>query len=90
MKKILLASIVLLGTYGYGQISSTTRYKGSGKVYELDKSVTDCTAAPSVYRTNDFAIYHGDKYPVYLSKRGKLFIWVVSRETGNTYRKYIK
>jgi hypothetical protein len=98
MKKLFISMLLLLGVMAVGQTKANgytytsykqERYKGAWKTYDLDKQETDSTAAKNVWRTSDVAIYHGDKYPVYLSKNGKLFIWVVSRETGNTYRKYI-
>jgi len=98
MKKLFITTMLLLGVMAMGQSKSNgytytsykqERYKGAWKTYDLDKQETDSTAAKDVYRTSDVAIYHGDKYPVYVSKRGKLFIWVQSKETGNTYRKYI-
>jgi hypothetical protein len=55
----------------------------SQKIYNLDKKRNTSEI------TNDSAIYHGKKHPVYLSVNGKLFIYVVSKK-GNTYKKYIK
>jgi hypothetical protein len=63
-------------------------YRGEWKTYDLDKHESDSTAVLNYYRTSDVAIYHGSKYPVYVSKKGKLFIWVTS-SGGNTYKKYI-
>lgn len=64
------------------------RYKGEWKTYDLDKQESDSTATKNYFRTSDTAIYHGSRYPVYVSKSGKLFIWVTS-SSGNTYKKYI-
>lgn len=55
------------------------------KVYNLDKK-KDTTS--SAVKTNDVAIYHGEKLPVYRSKNNKLFIYVVSK-SGNKYKKYL-
>lgn len=54
-------------------------------VYNLDKKKD---SASSNIKTKDVAIYQGKTLPVYKSKNGKLFIYVVSRN-GNTYKKYI-
>jgi hypothetical protein len=63
-------------------------YKGEWKTYDLDQKENDSIGYGGAHRTSDVAIYHGSKYPVYVSKKGKLFIWVTS-SSGNTYRKYI-
>jgi hypothetical protein len=55
------------------------------KVYNLDKKKD--TTSTNV-KTTDVAIYHGKTLPVYKSKRGKLFIYVVSK-SGKTYKKYL-
>lgn len=57
----------------------------SQTIYNLDKK-KDTTS--SAIKTNDVAIYHGAKLPVYKSARGKFFIYVISK-SGNTYKKYL-
>jgi hypothetical protein len=57
----------------------------SQTIYNLDKK-KDTTSFN--IKTNDVAIYHGKKLPVYKSKNNKLFIYVVSK-SGNTYKKYL-
>jgi len=54
------------------------------KVYNLDKK-KDTT---SYQQTQDIAIYKGEKLPVYISKYGKLFIFVTSKK-GKQYKKYL-
>lgn len=55
------------------------------KVYDLDKKKD--TTSTNV-KTNDVAIYHGEKLPVYRSKNNKLFIYVTSKK-GTKYKKYL-
>lgn len=102
MKKLFVICVLLLGVAGYSQgytithhdydkagkdHVTTTHYKGEWKVYDLDKQESDSTATKDYWRTSDTAIYHGSRYPVYLSKGNKLFIWV--QADGETRRKYI-
>ena len=74
MKKIIITIALLLSINSYSQ-----------KVYDLDKKRDSI----SYTKTNDVAIYHGEKKAVYLSKKGKLFIFVTSKASGKEYKKYI-
>lgn len=35
------------------------------------------------------AIYKGESHIVYLTEKGKMFIWTVSKKSGKKYKKYI-
>jgi hypothetical protein len=62
----------------------TTQIFAQSKVYNLD-SKKDSVG----YKiTQDIAIYHGERKFVYVSKNGKLFIFVTSKK-GSIYKKYI-
>jgi sugar diacid utilization regulator len=74
MKKIIITLALLLSLNSYSQ-----------KVYDLDKK----TNSISYTKTNDVAIYQGEKKVVYLSKNNKLFIFVTSKKSGKEYKKYI-
>ena len=74
MKKIIITLALLLSLNSFSQ-----------KVYYLDKKKENV----SYTKTNDVAIYHGEKKAVYLSKNGKLFIFVTSKKSGKEYKKYI-
>jgi hypothetical protein len=52
-----------------------------GKVFNLDDEGT---------LTTNTAIYKKETYPVYVTKKGKLFIKLVNPKTQKEYRKYIK
>lgn len=73
-KSIIIAVLFLISLSGFSQ-----------EVYNLDKKKD--TTSTSI-KTNDVAIYHGEKLPVYKSKNGKLFVYVTSKK-GNKYKKYI-
>lgn len=74
MKKLIITLALLFSLSSYSQ-----------KVYDLDKKKDSI----SYTKTNDVAIYHGEKKVVYLSKKGKLFIFVTSKKSGKEYKKYI-
>jgi hypothetical protein len=74
MKKIIITLALLLSLNSYSQ-----------KVYDLDKKQDRI----SYTKTKDVAIYHGEKKVVYLSKNGKLFIFVTSKKSGKEYKKYL-
>jgi hypothetical protein len=77
MKNLFLAVLMTL---------SFTAFAQTGKVYNLDKKDT---SSVSYKKTNDVAIYHGEKMPVYTSARGKSFIFVTSKKSGKQYKKYL-
>lgn len=74
MKNLAIITLFLISLSMYSQ-----------EVYNLDKKKD--TTSTSI-KTNDVAIYHGEKLPVYKSKNNKLFIYVTSKK-GNKYKKYI-
>jgi hypothetical protein len=74
MKKSIIAIVLLFSLNSYSQ-----------KVYNLDKKKDSV----SYKATTDVAIYHGEKKVVYLSKNGKLFIFVTAKKSGKDYKKYI-
>lgn len=73
MKNILISILFFICAQTFAQ-----------KTYNLDQK----TDSVSYTQTKDFAVYHGETLPVYLSKKGKLFIFVVSK-SGNKYKKYL-
>lgn len=75
MKKLMITAVLLLSLNSYSQ-----------KVYNLDKQRDSI----GYTKTKDIAIYHEEEKPVYLSKNGKLFIFVTSKKSGKQYKKYIK
>jgi len=74
MKKLIITIVLFLSINMHAQ-----------KVYNLDAKRDSI----SYTKTQDVAIYHGEKKPVYLSKNGKLFIFVTSKKSGKEYKKYL-
>lgn len=63
----------------------TTSMISAQKVYNLDVK----PIKKEFTLTSDVATYKGINYPVYMSKKGKLFI-IVTSKSGKEYRKYLK
>ena len=86
MKTLLLC---LLSIQGFSQIKINLKKEPvtinytipQGKVFNLDDEGT---------LTTNKAIYKGETYPVYVTKKGKLFIKLINPKTQKPYRKYIK
>lgn len=74
MKNLIITIVLLFTLNTFGQ-----------KIYNLDKKRDSI----SYKKTNDVAIYHGENKTVYLSKNGKLFIFVTSKKSGKEYKKYL-
>ena len=77
MKKLVTILLFLL-------FVATSSY--SQKVYNLDtiKSKLETSA-----KTSETAIYNGKTYEIWKSKNNKYYIIMVSKKTGNEYKKYI-
>ena len=85
MKKLLFIALMMLG------VASSAQEVELKKVYDLDaKAGLTADGQPTYKDTGSTAIYHGEHTPVYMTSRGKLFIWVTSKKTGTKYKKYIK
>jgi hypothetical protein len=74
MKKAIIILMLIISAQTFAQ----------SKTYNLDQKKDTV----SYTQTKDFAVYHGETLPVYISKKGKLFIFVVSK-SGNKYKKYL-
>lgn len=75
MKKLFIITLLFISSLSFSQT-----------VYNLDKKKDTTT---SYVKTLDTAIYHGETLPVYKSKNNKLFIFVVAKTSGKTYKKYL-
>jgi len=84
---VLLLTLATL-TQGYSQ---NTTNNTTSKIYNLDVKVpkTQAQQVGKAVKTTDIAIYKEKKYPVYLSKKGKLFIVYPNRESTGYNKKYL-
>lgn len=73
-----------------GSSIRTVPYNPSTKQYNLDVKREAAMSASSLPTpSGKTAVYHGETIPVYTSSRGKEYINVTSKKTGNVYKKYI-
>jgi len=90
-KFLTIVSLLTLATLTQGYSQNITHNKTS-KVYNLDVKVpkTQAQQVGKAVKTTDVAIYKEKKYPVYISKKGKLFIVYPNKENTGYNKKYIK
>lgn len=92
MKKLIVLATLAWSMAMVAQTSthSTTEKKlvinESTKVIDLDASSNN---GPTYTNSGYTAIFKGTSYPVYVSSKGKKFIFMVSKKSGKQYRKYI-
>lgn len=84
MKKSLFMMLIVLNMTSYAQ---TIKRDSQGNYYQIDKSVIK--QQPVIATGKTFTDKNGFVYPVYKTKTGKLFIFKVSKTTGNKYRYYL-
>jgi argininosuccinate synthase len=94
MKKLLFAALLLISISSYSQTSikvkvpkvntTVTVTVPKGQVFNLDKEKDEGEL------TTNTAFYNKKTYPVYATKKGKLFIKLYSEAKQKEYRKYIK
>ena len=87
MKKIIL-SIALFYSLSNAKAQTKVFVDESGNYVAMAKAVND-TSKTTYKETGRFFIEKtGSKLPVYVSDKGKEFVFVVSKK-GNKYRKYL-
>jgi len=82
----LLTLATLTQSYSQDKVHNTT-----SQVYNLDVKVpkTEMQQIGKATKTADIATYKEKKYPVYLSKKGKLFIVYPNKNNTGYNKKYI-
>lgn len=83
MKKYVIAAIILI----VGITATSAEVNRNGNVFtEVSNKKVAKEPTPTEYIYQDA---QGEQHLVYLSEAGKAFIWMTSKKTGKTYRKYI-
>lgn len=54
------------------------------KVFVQQSSTSDSTKTDYEYQDRD-----GNKYVIYLSSKGKAYVWMKSKKTGKLYKRYL-
>lgn len=76
--------VLILGyiAFSLGMIAQNVKLQGN--VFVQQTAAGDSTATEYYYQD-----LQGNKYPVFLSSKGKAYCWVKSKKTGKLYRKYL-
>ena len=56
----------------------------NGKVFVQSSTSGDSTKTDYEYQDRD-----GNKYVIYLSSKGKAYVWMKSKKTGKMYKRYL-
>ncbi len=85
MKKLFIAICFALFVGANAGAQGAYTRQGNNFVQQDKKKVAEATAKATAYTytTND-----GKKYPIYLSKNGRAFIYRISK-AGNEYKQYL-
>lgn len=86
MKKLFIISALFLASIGVQ--AQTVKKDASGNYYQVkaDSSVRVSTAKPT---GKTFTDLKGNKFPIMISKNGKLF-YIKTSKAGNKYNVYLK
>lgn len=91
MKKLVLFLALIAASFAaHGQTIATKDKDGNfvqvaAKPKTTDELTEGCQKSAAMFTDKD-----GNKYPVYLSKNGKMFIVATSKTSGRPYRRYFK
>jgi hypothetical protein len=85
MKKVMIMAALLLSGMAYGQ-NVTKDAAGNFHAIKTEARVQD----PGKPMGKTYTDSKGKKYPVYVSKTGKMFVLRTSAKSGKEYRQYLK
>ena len=81
MKKFIIISfVILLGIIANAQVLK------EGNTFKSNKEKTEVVEQKTSYEYEDSK---GNKYPIYVSKRGSLYVIKTSKKTGKEYKYYL-
>lgn len=86
MKKILFFALLLSMTVG-AQVKEIAQADKKLVINESTKTID--LDVPTYQDSGYTATLKGITYPVYVSAKGKMFIFMTSKKTGKQYRKYL-
>ena len=81
---ILFAIALAMMVFFYTPRTHAQSVVRNGKVFVQQSSQKDSTDTGYVFQDID-----GNKYPVFLSAKGKAYAWVKSKKTGKMYKRYL-
>lgn len=80
MKHILFTLMLLISTASFAQ----TNVKLEGNTFKATSVKTESKKSSYTYEDSK-----GNKYPIYISAKGKAYIVRVSKKTGKQYKQYL-
>lgn len=82
--RILAIIVLLLGFFVLSQHLQAQNVVRQGKVFVQSQTSGDSTKTDYEYQDKD-----GNKYVIYLSSKGKAYVWMKSKKTGKMYKRYL-
>lgn len=82
--RILAFVVLLLGLLAISNGLKAQNVVKNGKVFVQQSSTGDSTKTDYQYQDRD-----GVKYTIYLSSKGKAYVWMKSKKTGKLYKRYL-
>lgn len=81
MKKFIIC--LLLATFSLVNYAEVTR---QGDTFKVEKSASTANDTQTKYTWED---KEGNKYPIYITKKGTCYVLRVSKKTGKEYKYYL-
>lgn len=82
--RILAIIVLMLGFLVLSQHTQAQNVVRQGKVFVQSSTSGDSTKTDYEYQDRD-----GVKYTIYLSSKGKAYVWMKSKKTGKLYKRYL-
>ena len=82
--RILSIIVLMLGMLVLSQHTQAQNVVLQKKVFVQSSTSGDSTKTDYEYQDRD-----GNKYVIYLSSKGKAYIWMKSKKTGKMYKRYL-
>lgn len=81
MKHLIIILALLLGSFtGYAEVTR------EGNTFKVEKTATTSSDTQTKYTWQD---KEGNKYPIYITKRGACYVLRVSKKTSKEYKYYL-
>lgn len=81
MKHLIIILALLLGSFtGYAEVTR------EGDIFKVEKTATTSSDTQTKYTWQD---KEGNKYPIFITKKGACYVKRVSKKTGKEYKYYL-
>lgn len=82
--RIFAVIVLMLGFLVLSQHTKAQNVVRNGNVFVQSQTSGDSTKTDYEYQDRD-----GNKYVIYLSSKGKAYVWMKSKKTGKMYKRYL-